>query len=87
MDGSAINADGDGRPIRSAQAIDASEDFGLWTTWTAFPPSILRIRRTLRVASLYSSWDVPSALYATIITPPFLKREEPSKASKPSIEQ
>jgi hypothetical protein len=44
MDGLAIDADDDGQPIRSAQAIEASKDFSCWTTWTAFAPSILRLR-------------------------------------------
>jgi hypothetical protein len=50
MDGSAVSTDNDGRSIRSAQAIEASEDFGWWTTWTAFVPSILRIRQSAQRA-------------------------------------
>jgi hypothetical protein len=44
MDDSAVSANGDGRTIGSAQAVDASKDFGWWTLWTAFGPSILRLR-------------------------------------------
>jgi hypothetical protein len=54
MDGSAINADDDGRSIQSAQAIETSEGHSMWTTWTAFVPSILRIRH-LREALRLSS--------------------------------
>jgi hypothetical protein len=44
MDDLAVGADGGGRPIGGAQVIEASKDFAFWTTWTAFWPSILRLR-------------------------------------------
>jgi hypothetical protein len=86
LDGLAISMDNDGRPIRSAQAIEVFEDFGLWTTWTAFAPSILRIRHfcASRRGSVLGMFLLCTLLLTSFSS---LIKEEPSKASKPSIEQ
>ena len=64
MDGSDINTDDDGRPIRSAQAVDASKDFGWWTTWTAFVPSILRLRHyAQRIETRFLGFSVCAVRY------------------------